>query len=66
MKHLLFVITSPFFIFNLYAQSSEIGVLYQYKSSSGLVWKSFGQVNVQPKDEGEVFNGVPDGCGFFF
>jgi len=63
MKHLLFILTFQLFTSNLYAQSSEIGVLYQFKSSSGLVWKTFGQDKVQPKYEGEVSNGAPDGFG---
>ena len=63
MKHLFVIITFQFITFNLYAQSSETGVLYQFKSSSGLVWKTFGQDKVQPKYEGEVSNGAPDGLG---
>ena len=63
MKHLLFIITFQIFTFNLYAQSSETGVLYQFKSSSGLVWKTFGKDKVQPKYEGEVSNGAPNGLG---
>ena len=63
MKHLLFIITFQIFTFNLYAQSSETGVLYQFKSSSGLVWKTFGKDKVQPKYEGEVSDGAPDGLG---
>jgi len=63
VKHLLIIITLQVFTFNLYAQSSEIGVLYQFNSSSGFVWKTFGQDKVQPKYEGEVSNGVPDGFG---
>jgi len=63
VKHLLLIIISQFFTFNLYAQSSEIGVLFQFKSSSGLVWKTFGQDKVQPKYEGEVSNGAPEGFG---
>ena len=63
MKNLLLIITLQLFTFNLYAQSGEIGVLYQFKSSSGLVWKTFGQDKVQPKYEGEVSNGAPDGFG---
>jgi len=63
MKHLLFIITFQIFTFNLYAQSGEIGVLYQFKSSSGLVWKTFGKDKVQPKYEGEISNGAPDGLG---
>ena len=63
MKHLSFIIIIQLSTFNLFAQSSEIGVLYQFKSSSGLVWKTFGQDKVQPKYEGEVSNGAPDGFG---
>ena len=63
MKHLLFIITFQIFTFNLYAQSSETGVLYQFKSSSGLVWKTFGKDKVQPKYEGDVSDGAPDGLG---
>ena len=63
MKHLILVITLQLFTYNLYSQSREIGVLYQFKSSSGLVWKTFGKDKVQPKYEGEVSNGSPDGFG---
>ena len=61
MKHLLlilsiFLLTSPLFC-------QETGVLFQYKISSGLVWKTFGKGKVQPKYEGEVSNGTPDGFG---
>ncbi len=63
VKYLLLVIIFQFFTFNLYSQSSEKGVLYQFKSSLGLVWKTFGKDKVQPKYEGEVSNGAPDGLG---
>ena len=63
MKYLLFIITYHLITLDLYARSSEIGVLYQFKSSAGLVWKTFGKDKVQPKYEGEVSNGTPDGFG---
>ncbi len=63
VKHLSLIIIFQLSTFNLCAQSSEIGVLYLFKSSSGLVWKTFGQDKVQPKYEGEVSNGAPDGFG---
>ena len=63
MKHLLFIVIFKLFTLNLYAESRETGVLYQFKSSSGLVWKTFGKDKVQPKYEGEVSNGIPDGYG---
>jgi len=61
MKHLLlilsiFLLTSPLFC-------QETGVLFQYKISSGLVWKTFGKDKVQPKYEGEVSAGIPEGIG---
>ena len=37
----------------------ETGVLYQYETSSGLVWKTFGNEKLQPKYEGEITNGNP-------
>ena len=55
---LLFLLTSP-----LFGQSEETGVLYQYKTSSGFVWKTFGKANVQPKYEGEVSKKNPEGFG---
>jgi len=61
MKHLLlilsiFLLTSPLFC-------QETGVLFQYKISSGFVWKTFGKGKVQPKYEGEVSAGIPEGFG---
>ena len=61
MKHLLlilsiFLLTSPLFC-------QETGVLFQYKISSGFVWKTFGKDKVQPKFEGEVSAGIPEGFG---
>jgi hypothetical protein len=37
----------------------ETGVLYQYETSSSLVWKTFGNEKLQPKYEGEITNGNP-------
>ena len=55
---LLFLLTFP-----LFGQPEETGVLYQYKTSSGFVWKTFGKAKVQPKFEGEVAAGIPEGFG---
>ncbi len=61
VKHLflilsIFLLTSPLFC-------QETGVLYQYKISSGFVWKTFGKGKVQPKYKGEISNGTPEGLG---
>ena len=62
MKHLLIILsilllTSPLF-------GEETGVLYQYETSSDFVWKSVGSKKLQPKYEGEIKNGNPNGFGF--
>ena len=64
MRHILIiVIFLLLFTFTLFAQPKVIGVLYQYKTTSGFIWKTFGKGKVQPKYEGEVSNGTPDGFG---
>jgi len=57
VKHLhillsILLLSSPLF-------GQETGVLYQYETSSGLVWKTFGNEKLQPKYEGEITNGNP-------
>jgi hypothetical protein len=37
----------------------ETGVLYQYETSTGIKWKTFGNEKVQPKYEGEITNMKP-------
>ena len=44
------LLSSPLF-------GQETGVLYQYKTSTGIKWKTFGNEKVQPKYEGEIKNG---------
>ena len=61
MKHLLIILSILLLTPPLFGQ--EVGVLYQYKSSSGLIWKTFGKGKIQPKYEGEVSKGTPDGFG---
>ena len=41
----------------------ETGVLYQYETSFGIQWKTFGDGKVQPKYKGEIKNGEMDGFG---
>ena len=63
MKHLLIIISILLLSSPVIGQ--ETNVLYQYKSSSGLVWKTFGNEKLQPKYEGQVENGIPNGQGIF-
>ena len=44
-----------------FVQGTEF--LYQYETSSGLIFKSFGDGKVQPKYKGEITNGKPNGFG---
>jgi len=61
VKHLLILLSILFLSSPLFCQ--ETGVLYQYETSSGLVWKTFGDGKVQPKYKGEIKNGKMDGLG---
>ena len=61
MKHLLIILSILLLSSPLFGQ--ETGVLYQYETSSGLVWKSVGSEKLQPKFEGQVKNGIPNGQG---
>ena len=61
MKPLLILIT--ILLLSSPVIGEETGVLYQYETSSGLVWKTFGDDKVQPKYKGEIKNGKPEGFG---
>ena len=61
MKHLLILLS--FLLLSSPVIGQETGVLYQYETSSGLVWKTFGDGKVQPKYTGEIKNGKMDGLG---
>ena len=61
MKHILIFLSLLLLSSPLFGQ--ETGVLYQYESSSGIQWKTFGNEKVQPKYEGEIKNGKMDGLG---
>ena len=39
--------------------AEESGTLYPWETSSGNVWKSFGDVRYQPQYKGEILNGNP-------
>ena len=63
MKHLLIIPSLLLLSFPLSVQSKKQTVLYQYKTYSGFIWKSIGNEKVQPKYEGEITNGKPNGQG---
>ena len=61
MKHILVILSLLLLSSPLFGQ--EYGVLYQYETSSGIQWKTFGDGKVRPKYEGEIRNAKPDGFG---
>ena len=61
MKHLLIILSILLLSFPLFGQ--ETGVLFQYETSTGIQWKTFGDGKVQPKYTGEIKNGKMDGLG---
>ena len=61
MKHLLIILS--FILLSSPVIGEETGVLYQYETSTGIKWKSFGDGKVQPKYKGEIKNGIMDGLG---
>ena len=63
MKHLLIILSLLLLSSSVIGQ--ETGVLYQYESSSGFVWKSFEEKDTQPKYKGQVENGEPNGQGTY-
>jgi len=38
--------------------------LYRWETTSGVVWKGFGDKDTNPKYKGDVENGKPNGFGF--
>ena len=44
----------------------ESGTLYPWETSSGNVWKTFGDVAFQPHYKGEITNGKPHGVGILY
>ena len=61
MKHLLILLS--FLLLSSPVIGDEPVVLYQYETSSGRVWKGFGDKETHFVYKGEVENGVPNGLG---
>ena len=65
MKHLLLIILSFLLLSSPVIGDNHKGeTLYLWETSSGEVWKGFGEKDTNPKYQGEVENGVPNGLGF--
>ena len=63
MKHLLILISILLLSSPVIGNNHKGETLYLWETSSGLVWKSVGSEKLQPKYEGQVENGIPNGQG---
>ena len=71
MKHLLILLISILLLSSpvigdnhtLPVSGGKGVTLYEWKTSSGKVWKYFGDNKIHTRYEGEVENGVPNGLG---
>ena len=64
MKHILIILSILLLSSPLFGQSDANEKVYRYKITSGLLWKTIGKGEIQPKDKGYVDsykNGVPYG-----
>jgi len=66
MKHILIILSLIFLSSPLFGKSDANEKVYRYRITSGLLWKTIGKGEIQPKDKGYVgsyTNGVPYGEG---
>jgi hypothetical protein len=65
MKHLLILISFLLLSSPVIGDNHKGETLYQWKTSSGFVWKGFGEKGTHPIYKGDVENGKPNGVGIF-
>ena len=63
MKHLLILISFLLLSSPVIGNNHKGETLYLWKTSSGEVWKGFGDKNIHHVYKGNVVNGVPNGVG---
>ena len=62
MKHILLLLIS-FLLLSSLVIGKETCVLYQYEIFSRIKWETLGDLEIQPKYEGEIKNVKPNGQG---
>ena len=65
MKHLLIILSFLLLSSPVIGDNHKGEILYRWETSSGYVWKGFGDKDTHPKYEGDVENGVPNGLGLW-
>ena len=63
MKHLLIILSFLLLSFPVIGNSHKGETLYRWGECCDWVWKGFGDKEIQPKYQGEVENGKPNGLG---
>ena len=63
MKHLLIILSILLLSSFLTSCDKNEETLYRWETSSGIVWKRFGDKDTHPKYKGEVKDGKPNGLG---
>ena len=63
MKHPLILLSILLLSSPLFGDNHKGETLYRWKTSSGYVWKEFGEKDTNPKYKGDVENGKPNGLG---
>ena len=63
MKHLLLILLILLLSSPLIGDNHKGEILYRWDTSSGYVWKEFGEKDTNPKYKGDVENGVTNGLG---
>ena len=63
MKHLFIIFSILLLSSPLFGHPTGEHTLYLWKTSSGDVWKGFGEKDIHPEYKGDVENGVPNGLG---
>ena len=66
MKHLLIILSFLLLSSPVIGNNHKGVTLYEWKTSSGDVWKEFGDNKIHRKYMGEVENGVPNGLGIMY
>ena len=65
MKHSLLILISFLLLSSPVIGNNHKGeTLYMWETSSGKVWKGFGEKDTNPVYKGDVKDGKPDGLGF--
>ena len=64
MKHLLSILSFLLLSSPVIGDNHKGETLYRWDTSSGIVWRGFGDKEVHSVYKGEVKNGKPNGLGF--